>query len=74
MLLQRLLFCALLLAMLDGCAVYDPRPPVAGNSYVDPRVQDMQIAEDRQARIAKAREWREQDERMARLRLHRYFD
>ena len=64
---RTLLLPALLFATLGGCAVYDPRPVVTGSSYVDPRMQDEQIVEDRQARMAIAREWKEQEER-ARIR------
>lgn len=69
-----LVLCALLLATLGGCAMYDPRPPVAGNAQVNFDVQDRQIAQDRLARIAKAKELKEADRRASAARLQTYFD
>jgi hypothetical protein len=64
----------LLLAALSGCAVYDTRHPTTGGSYVDGRVQDQQLAEDRQMRIARAKEWDDEERRQRRVRFQKYFD
>ena len=69
-----MLLSALLLVTLGGCAIYDPRPPLTGSSSVDTRTQDRATVEDRLARIAKAKEWADDYERMRVTRLQRYFE
>jgi type IV pilus biogenesis protein CpaD/CtpE len=64
----------LLLATLSGCAMYDPRHPTTGSTYVDVRAQDQQLSEDRKWRAVKAKEWDDEEGRRQRVGLHRYFE
>ncbi len=64
----------LLLATLSGCTFYDARHPTTGSNYANVAAQDQKLAEERERRALKKKEWDDVERNRQKGSLPKYFE